>query len=410
MKARHSKLLILFFLTFSLSTSLIYIWHISQSLPEELYIYSNKDTVVDLDIPVTAVIKETNQTVDFSKPVTFQAKEKADYSLEYKLFNLISMPSGKLSVLEENSLYTGGFPIGLYIKTDGIFVADTAEFINENGQTCTPSRNYLISGDYIVDINGEAVSKKKQIADILKQCDGSELCVGIIRDNMYETVNVTPEKDEASEYKLGIWVKDDTQGIGTITYIDKNGNYGALGHGMSDASTGKLLNTSNGFLYRTNIISITQGHENTPGEYVGTIDYSYSNQLGLISANTRYGVFGTIPASKCESLIKQYNLKAYEIGFKREIHKGAAYISVYLDGELKMYDIEIEDISYRDEKNITFRCTSKELLDITNGIVQGMSGCPIIQDDKIIGAVTHVFVQDSTKGYGIFIENMLKPD
>ena len=109
MKARHSKLLILFFLTFSLSTLLIYIWHISQSLPEELYIYSNKDTVVDLDIPVTAVIKETNQTVDFSKPVTFQAKEKADYSLEYKLFNLISMPSGKLSVLEENSLYTAVF-------------------------------------------------------------------------------------------------------------------------------------------------------------------------------------------------------------------------------------------------------------------------------------------------------------
>ncbi len=410
MKARHSKLLILFFLTFSLSTSLIYIWHISQSLPEELYIYSNKDTVVNLDIPVTAVIKETNQTIDFSKPVTFQAKEKADYSLEYKLFNLISLPSGKLSVLEENSLYAGGFPVGLYIKTHGVFVADTAEFTDEFGQICSPSKNYLSGGDYIVDINGISISQKAQIAELLKCCDGNEQCIGFFRDGVYETVTIKPVKNENSEYKLGIWVKDDAQGIGTITYIDKNGNYGALGHGMSDSSTNKLLGISNGFLYRTNIISITQGHENTPGEYIGTIDYSYNNQLGLINSNTKYGIFGTIPASKCDNLIKQYDLKAYEIGFKREIHKGTAYISVYLDGQLKLYDINIEDIAYRDEKNITFRCTSGELLDITNGIVQGMSGCPIIQDDKIVGAVTHVFVNDSHMGYGIFIENMIAAD
>ena len=410
MKARHNELLILFFLTFLFSTSLIYIWHISKSLPEELYIYSNKDTVVNLDIPVTGVIKETNQTIDFSKPVTFQAKEKGDYSLEYKLFNLISLPSGKLSVLEENYLYAGGFPVGLYIKTHGVFVADTADFTNENGQVCSPSKNYLSGGDYIVDINGISISKKKEISGLLECSDGDALCIGFIRNDEYNTVNIKPEKNENAEYKLGIWVKDDAQGIGTITYIDKNGNYGALGHGMSDSSTNSLLNISNGFLYKTNIISITQGHENTPGEYIGTIDYSYNNQLGLINSNTKYGMFGTFPASKCDNMIKQYNLKAYEIGFKREAHKGTAYISVYLDGQLKLYDIEIEDIAYRNEKNITFRCTSDDLLEITNGIVQGMSGCPIIQDDKIIGAVTHVFVNDSHMGYGIFIENMIAAD
>jgi stage IV sporulation protein B len=177
---------------------------------------------------------------------------------------------------------------------------------------------------------------------------------------------------------------------------------------MSDSSSGELLESSNGFLYRTNIISITKGQDNAPGEYVGVIDYSYSNRLGLVSANRKTGIFGTLSASKCDDLISEYSLTPYEIGFSREVHKGEASVLVYLNGELKAYDIYIEEISYRDEKNITFRCTSDELIDITNGIVQGQSGSPIIQDNKIIGAVTHVFVGDSRKGYGIFIENMMR--
>jgi stage IV sporulation protein B len=408
MSAKIRKLLILFFMSLPVFGAFAYTRHIFSQLPDELYIYKDRDTVVDLDIPVTAVVRETGQTVDFSKPVTFQAKEKANYSLEYKLFNLISLPSGKLSVLEENYLYAGGFPIGIYLKTDGVLVVDTAEFTDARGETSAPSAGVLMGGDYIVEIDGTAIERKSQVSEILENSDGSTMCVGFYRDDEYTTAQVTPVMNEAGEYKLGIWVKDDAQGIGTITYIDKDGNFGALGHGMSDSSSGELLESSNGFLYRTNIISITKGQDNAPGEYVGVIDYAYSNRLGLVSANRRTGIFGTLPASKCEDLISEYSLTPYEIGFGREVHKGEASVLVYLNGELKAYDIYIEEISYRDEKNITFRCTSDELIDITNGIVQGQSGSPIIQDNKIIGAVTHVFVGDSRKGYGIFIENMMR--
>lgn len=392
MKNGYKRLLILFFLIFAFFTGFSYIEHIYDVIPDELYVYSNKDTIVDLDVPVTAVIKETNQTIDFSKPVTFQAKEKADYSLEYKLFNLISLPSGKLSVLSENSVYACGIPIGLYIKTAGIFVAETAQFNDINGNVCSPSSGILASGDYITDIDGTSISRKNQVTEILNNCHGETMCIGFIRNSVYETAQITPAADENGQYKLGIWVKDDSQGIGTLTYIDKNGNYGALGHGMSDTSTGRLLNIDNGFLYKTNIMSITKGTQNVPGEYIGTIDYSSTNRIGFIRANTERGIFGTISELKCEQFVNVYNLKSYEIGFNREIHKGSAYILVYLNDELNLYDIEITDLSYKNEKNITFECTSDSLLEITNGIVQGMSGSPIIQDGKIVGAVTHVCV------------------
>ncbi len=407
MKARHRILLILFFVLFTAGCMSAYTWRILRTLPDELYIYNNKETTIELDIPVTAVIKETNQTVDFSKPVTFQAKDTADYSLEYKLFNLISLPSGKLSVLEENYMYAGGFAAGMYIKTDGVLVVDIAQFTDSFGNVCSPSMNLLTGGDYIISINGTEVTRKSEIAKILENSDGTPLLVEYNHEDVTMVTQITPVMNEAGEYKLGIWVKDDDQGIGTITYIDKNGNFGALGHGMSDSSTGELLDISNGFLYKTSILSITKSHDDTPGEYVGVIDYSSSNRLGLISANKKCGIFGTLPASKCEELIEKFGLSAYEIGFKREVCRGSAQILLYIDDELMEYEIEIEEISHRDEKNITFKITSEKLIEQTNGIVRGMSGAPIIQNGKIIGAVTHVFVNDSKRGYGIFIENMI---
>lgn len=407
MKTRHRNLLILFFIALPFLITLLYIYNIYSDIPKEIYVYSNRDTIISLDIPVTAVIKETSQTVNFSRPVTIQAKQTGNYSLEYKLFNLISLPSGKLSVLDSGNLYAGGFPVGFYLKTDGVLVADTAQFTDYYGNQVSPSSDSLLCGDYIVDINGESLSEKKKVADIIDKSQGETLNIGIIRNEQYETVSITPVMDSDGKFKLGIWVKDDSQGIGTVTYIDKDGNYGALGHGINDSSSGNVLKISNGFLYKTNILSITKGHGDVPGEYIGTIDYSPSNRLGLIKENTSCGVYGTLSKDKCDNLINQYDLKPFEIGFNYQVHKGDAYVQVYLNGCINDYKIEITDISNKSEKNITFKCVSEELLETTNGIVQGMSGCPIIQDGKIVGAVTHVFISDSTMGYGIFIQSML---
>lgn len=408
MKTRHKRLLILFFIILPCVCIPSYIKHIYSLVPQQLYVYCDRQTVVELNIPVTAVIRETSISIDFSKPVTFQADRSADYSLEYKLFNLISLPSGKLSVLDDDTVYAGGFPIGLYVRTDGVLVAGTAEFKDEYGNACSPCSGILESGDYIVDIDGTPVTKKKQIAGILEASAGGKISIGFMRGGEYQTAAVTPQSAQDGGYKLGIWVKDDAQGIGTVTYIDKNGNFGALGHGINDTATGTTLQVDGGFLYYTNILSISKGTDGVPGEYVGTIDYASANQLGLIRENTEYGVFGTILPLKCERLIEEFGLKSYELGFGYQMHKGDASILVYLDGSLSEYAISIEEVTYRDTKNITFKCTSPELLDVTNGIVQGMSGSPIIQDGKLVGAVTHVFVNDSTSGYGIFIENMMQ--
>ena len=202
----------------------------------------------------------------------------------------------------------------------------------------------------------------------------------LLRNDEIINVTVTPVEDKNSEYKLGLWVKDDAQGIGTITYIDTDYNYAALGHPITDNTTGKALNIKYGRLYNTRILSIIKGQN-----------------------GSSYGIYGTID----NSIVKKHSLSLMSVGYRYSVHKGKAYVRFYRNNKYDDYEIKITQLNNNDSKNISFVVTSEELLDMTNGIVQGMSGCPIIQDGKIIGAVTHVLIDDSRSGYGIYIENML---
>ena len=212
-------------------------------------------------------------------------------------------------------------------------------------------------------------------------------------------------KRQAGEYKIGIWVKDDTQGVGTVTYVCEDGTFAALGHGISDNETGKVLDIKDGMIYRTRILSIVPGKNGEPGELLGTIDYREDN-IGSIRCNTDKGIYG----ENAYSLYNEYSPELMKAAGSYEASKGTAYVRFYNNGSFHDYEIDITDLKYGDSKNITFKVTSGELLKLTNGIVQGMSGSPIIQNGKIIGAVTHVFVDDSTCGYGIFIDRMLDKD
>lgn len=216
---------------------------------------------------------------------------------------------------------------------------------------------------------------------------------------------MTPVRTDEGDYKVGIWVKDDAQGIGTLTYIDSDNNFAALGHGISANQSQQTLSINSGSLYNTRIVSIVKGQKGTPGEFIGTIDYKGVNRIGNIEKNSVCGVFG----SMTKDMVNEYGITPVKVGFSQEVHKGKAYIRMYADGGFKDYEIKITGLSYSSDKNITLKVVSDELIDKTNGVVQGMSGCPIIQDDKIVGAVTHVFIDDPSCGYGIFIENML-PD
>ena len=214
-----------------------------------------------------------------------------------------------------------------------------------------------------------------------------------------------PVLDKEGKYKLGIWVRDDTQGIGTLTYVDEDGRFGALGHGISDVDTGELLSIADGNLYDAQILGIRKGEKGNPGELSGLIRYDADNILGEISENSKNGIFGIMDAWRMKNL----DLKKIPIGYKQDLKTGPASILCCTDGEVKEYAAEITriDMNHEDSnKSFVIRITDKELLEKTGGIVQGMSGSPVLQNGKLFGAVTHVFVQDSTGGYGIFIENM----
>lgn len=301
----------------------------------------------------------------------------------------------------------GGMPVGIYLETDGIMVLGTESITGEDGMPHNPAEHLVKPGDYIVAFNGQEMSHKTQLIDAVQHLTDEEVVLTVRRSEEKFDIRFKPVKCGMEEYKLGIWVRDNTQGLGTITFLNEDSRFGALGHGIHDMDTSELLNISDGTLYITSIKDIQKGESGMPGGMEGIIVYNHHNMLGTITKNTEVGIFGTV--DRIDRLFSEQ--KPMETGIKEEIEVGAAVVRCAVDGEIKEYDIEITGIDYytsEANKGLTIEVTDEELLLKTGGIVQGMSGAPIIQNGKLVGAVTHVFVNNPTKGYGIFIENMLK--
>ena len=307
----------------------------------------------------------------------------------------------------ENLLIPGGMPIGIYMETDGVMVLGTDEIKSSDGSSTSPAKHLVKDGDYIVGIDEEEVENKQELIEVMQNLSKKTVILHLRRKMEYIDVKIHPAKDEEGKYKLGIWVRDNVQGLGTITFLNANSEFGALGHGIHDVDTSELLEISEGTLYETSIQNIKKGQNGSPGGMEGIIVYNHYNVLGSITSNTETGIYGKI--DRVDKVFKKQ--EAYPAASKEEIKTGKAYIRCAVSGEVKDYEIQITKIDLHPgevNKGIEIRVTDEELLRITGGIVQGMSGSPILQDGKIVGAVTHVFVQDSTKGYGIFIENMLE--
>ncbi len=300
----------------------------------------------------------------------------------------------------------GGMPIGVYMETDGVLILGTDYIESADGQKHNPAENIVKSGDYILEINGISVESKKQLVKEISNLQTDDVVLKLRRDNEIIEVKVTPVLNEKKEYKLGIWIKDNIQGLGTITYISSDNQFGALGHGIHDADVKNLLEIDAGKVYKANILNIKKGVKGLPGGMEGMIVYNRANLLGAIESNTEVGVFGTI---KDISAITDVQEKIPVCG-KNDVKKGEAKIRCNITGEIEEYDIEIVKVnrfSREPNKGMVIKVTDERLINITGGIIQGMSGSPILQDGKIVGAVTHVLVNDPTKGYGVFIENML---
>ena len=395
---------------------------IRNTIPDEINLVAGAEQELNLNLPfsvqgeieVPSVMaasgreEKLNETVhinlaDSCKVVTGTS---GNYQMRCSLLGFLHLKDVDINVIEETKLMPVGTPIGIYLKTEGVMVIGTGEVKGMDGMSYEPAYNLVKSGDYIEKINGENVYNKRELVEKVNQADG-EVVLTIRRNGEHIQVKVKCIKTSGDEQKMGIWVRDNTQGIGTVTYLEENGDFGALGHGINDVDTGELMELENGKLYATLVRSVMKGSAGSPGALEGIIYYNEESERGTIKENTECGIFGQ--ANK--ALVNETQGEFLPICLKQEVEKGKAYIRCTIDGVTKDYEVEILEVRLNEttvNKGIVLKVTDERLLKLTGGIVQGMSGSPILQDGKIVGAVTHVFVQDSTKGYGIFIENMLE--
>ena len=377
-------------------------------LPSEIQLRVGEEQGLDFYVPATATIyKEQKQVnVNLSRELTLYGEEEDTYTMQVDLFGFIPFKETAVSVVQEKMVTPLGYPVGVYVQTDGILVIDAGSFSDIHGKKVSPAKDRLRPGDYIYEVNEKTVESKEQLIDIISSSHGETMILKVRRDEKEYNIQVTPSQDKKGEYKLGIWVRDNAQGIGTLTYVDENGTFGALGHGINDIDTAKLMEIKEGGLYKTDIISVTKGYRGSPGELTGVIAYSERYKLGAINQNTKKGVYGVLQEEQ-----ERLQESGIPIALKQEIKKGEAQILCTISTEPELFTVMITEIHLENDsinRGLEIKVTDERLLNLTGGIVQGMSGSPIIQDGKLIGAVTHVLVNDPTRGYGIFIENMLE--
>lgn len=386
-------------------------------IPDEMYVREGEKIELGHGLLVDLSINghSTEEMVAAVPGTTYDSSNSAEKMLTDScrvtcyLFGVFPIREIQVNVVEGTRIYASGRVIGIYEQTNGVLVLKTTEFHNRDGQVCNPAGNKVMSGDYITAVNGKKVDTKEALVREVRSCGENKLTLSILRKKDEIEVEVTPEAVDTDQYILGIWVKDDVAGIGTMTYYNADAEFGALGHGIGDGETGQLLEVEKGKIYNATLQGIAKGEKGAPGELEGSIYYNNDCCLGDIRSNSELGIYGQLEQDDFE---KYHNLDtSYEVEFKQNVHAGKAQILSDVSGEVKDYEIEITDLVYQptdNNKGIHFVVTDPELLKLTGGIVQGMSGSPILQDGKICGAVTHVLVNSPEKGYGVFIETMLK--
>lgn len=342
------------------------------------------------------------ETLDFNWGITATANAgKTDnYTCDVKLFNLIPIKTVDVAVVPKTYVIPSGEAIGVKFYTEGVLVVGISDVEDKDGKIYQPAKDAGIKvGDRILAVNGKAVADTDGFTDKINEQKG-EVVLDVARDDKRFQARLCAAYSAANKsYKVGLWVRDSTAGIGTLTFYEpETRSFAALGHGICDVDTKELMVVKNGTVNGCRIRSIIKGKAGLAGELTG--DFS-GLEIGSISGNTPSGIVGSahvIPDGE-----------PIAVASGNEVNKGTARILCDVDGNgPQSYEIEITKVSRNQEgKNLVLKITDERLLRKTGGIVQGMSGSPIIQNDKLVGAVTHVFVNDPTRGYGIFIENML---
>ena len=377
-----------YLLTPILILTLIIMYQIN-SLPN--YFYTSKETMADV-----------------SSVETFNSVEYSEYGLQVDLFDIIPVKKINLNKIEEIELVLGGDSVGVRVSQEGAIVVGFSELIVNGNKISSPSKDAGIEkGDVIKEVNGNDVYNSKSLIEVIEKCKTNKAELTLIRDEkiIKRTVKLYKENEKN---KLGLWVRDSTSGVGTLTFYDeKTKKFAALGHPVTDADTNTLYDIKDGDILNASVIGIKKSEKGIPGELKG-IFLDSKKALGQIDKNTECGIFGRYN----QNFKVNTERKKIKAGTRDEIEIGKAYIVTTIDetGPCE-YEIEILKLFNQNEpngKSMLIKITDEKLLEKTGGIVQGMSGSPIIQNGKIIGAVTHVLVNKPTMGYGIYIDWMLE--
>ena len=300
-----------------------------------------------------------------------------------------------------------GEVVGIKLYTSGVLVVGTSGIESIDGKTYKPYESTEIQeGDSIKSINGNIINSTEELIDAINMYKGEKVKITYIRNNEEKICEITPVQDKSGTYKIGLWVRDSAAGVGTVTFYNEDTqSFAALGHAITDIDTGDILQTSSGEIDNVSIVSIVKGMEQQPGKIQGSI--RQNSVIGNIYKNTQYGIYGVI---KNPTNINIDYSKKINVAERHEINLGDAVILSNIDGQLKEYEIEIQKTFLNnnyDNKSMIIKVKDEGLLNKTGGIIQGMSGSPIIQNGKFCGAVTHVFVKDPSIGYAVFADRML---
>ena len=386
----------------------IFIYVVSiDNIPQTIEIFQGEE----INIPTLWGVKISNETKSIETSSTLYSStfdEIGEEKLEVSLFDKIRLKTINVNVIEDVDVIPVGAIVGIKLYTNGVMVVGMSSIEGEDGNIYKPYQELEIQeGDFITHINGIEITSTNKLIEEINNSSGQEIELTFNHKEEIKTVNIRPVKNKDKKYKLGLWVRDSAAGVGTVTfYNDDTKCFAALGHAITDIDTGEILSTSSGEIDTSRILSIVKGQKDEPGRIEGTINSK--TPIGNIYNNTKFGIFGVI--KNAENIQLDFN-KKMKVASRNEIKLGEATCLSGIDGEIKEYKLEITKIYQNnnyDNKSMLINITDENLLEKTGGIVQGMSGTPIIQNGKFVGAITHVLVNNPTVGYAVFGDLMLK--
>ncbi len=369
----------------------------NRSLPNNYYVSTGDE------LKISHLIEAAPCVGTYSKGFSIPAGSNEIKRVELRLLGIIPIKTVNIQEMNKPMLIPCGNPFGIKLMTDGVIVVELSSFETDEGIKAPAIDAGIKTGDVIKTINGKKILSNNDIAEAVEESCGKDLTVFLVRDDKDIYVNVTPSICMAdNNYRIGMWVRDSSAGIGTLTFYNPaNGCFAGLGHPVCDIDTGRIMPMYKGEVAEVTVNGIKKGKAGSPGELVGS--FSDGTASGTLISNCENGLYGMLNGF-------EFAADPVELGMRNEVKTGEAYIYTTIDGKNpEKYDIIIEKIDYNDfhnGKNMIIKVTDNDLLEKTGGIVQGMSGSPIIQNDKLVGAVTHVFVNDPSKGYAIFADTM----